>query len=219
MYNIDQITSSLAFQGVSYKSDFQVRINTTSEFRNKYTRIAGFVPDFLTAQMAFRIEATELPGRSIQTVDYRDHGAMRKIGYNAQYMDLGITVICSEDLREKEFFDTWQDIIIGNHRSGGREARYDNQFNAGYYDDYICSIDIIQFNRQTQNPVYEIRLQEAYPLQIAPLAVSWSDSEIHKLSVNFAYRYYTHNLNGAIPTRPQAREQFSSGPNGTPGSL
>ena len=218
MYNIDQLTSSLSFQGVSYKSDFQVRINTTQKFRNKYTRIAGVAPDYLTAQMAFRIESTELPGRSVQTVDYRDHGVVRKIGYNAQYMEIGIEVICSEDLREKEFFDVWQDIIVGAHRSGGLEARYDNQFNVGYYDDYICSVDIIQFNRQTQNPIYTIKLEEAYPLSVSPMAVSWSDSEIHKLSVQFAYRYYTHNLTN-VPTRQEAREQFSSGPNGVPGSF
>ena len=218
MYNIDQLTSSLNFQGVSYKSDFQVRINTTQKFRNKYIRIAGVAPDYLTAQMAFRIEATELPGRSVQTIDDRYHGVVRKIGYNAQYMEIGIGVICSEDLREKEFFDVWQDIIVGTHRSGGLEARYDNQFNVGYYDDYICSVDIIQFNRQTQNPIYTIKLEEAYPLSVSPMAVSWSDSEIHKLSVQFAYRYYTHNLTN-VPTRQEAREQFSSGPNGVPGSF
>ena len=218
MYSIDQLTSSIAFQGVSYKSDFQVRINTTQNFRNKYTRIAGIPPDYLTSQMAFRIEATELPGRSVQTIDYLHHGVVRKIGYNAQYMDISLQIICSEDLREKEFFDVWHDIIVGGHRSGGREARYDNQFNVGYYDDYVCSIDIIQFNRQTQNPIYEVKLLEAYPLAVAPMSVSWADGDIHKLSVTLAYRYYTHNLD-SVPTREQAREQFSSGPNGVPGSF
>lgn len=218
MYNIDQLKSSLNFQGVSYKSDFQVRINSSQNFRNKYRRIAGVAPDFLTAQMLFRIESTEIPGRSVQTMDLKEHGVMRKIGYNAQYTDISMSIICSEDLREKEFFDTWQDIMVGEHRSGGLFARFDNQFNAGYYDDYICNIDIIQFNRQTQNPIYEVRLVEAYPVQVAPLSVAWNDGEIQRLNVNFAYRYYTHNLKN-IATRDQVPEQFSTGPNGKPDSL
>lgn len=218
MFNLDQIMANLNYQGVSYKSDFQVRINSSQNFRNKYIRIAGVAPDYLTSQMMFRIESTELPGRSVQTMDHKEHGVMRKIGYNAQYTDISMSIICSEDLREKEFFDVWQDIMVGAHRSGGREARFDNQFNAGYYDDYVCSVDIIQFNRQTQNPIYTVQLVEAYPLQVAPLSVGWSDAEIQKLNVNFAYRYYTHNLTN-MPTREESREQFSSGPNGTPGSF
>lgn len=218
MFSLNQIMANLNFQGVSYKSDFQVRINTSQNFKNKYNRIAGVGPDYLTAQMVFRIEAAELPGRSVQTIDYRDHGVLRKIGYNAQYSDISFTIICSEDLREKEFFDTWQDIIIGAHRSGGQEARYDNQFNSGYYDDYVCSVDIIQFNRQTQNPIYTVRLVEAFPTQVAPMAVSWGDTDVQKLTVNMSYRYYTHNLTN-IPTRQESRKQFQSGSNGIPGSF
>jgi hypothetical protein len=193
-FTVNEFISNINSRGVAYKSDFEVRILPRQGFRSEYIRRSGpaaISPNAVLEDLTFRIEATELPGRAVQTIDYRDHGVLRKIGYNAQYSDVGITIICSEDLREREFFDIWQDIIVGDHRSLVDTGVIDKKFNAGYYDDYICDMELIQYNRQTQKETYKVKLEEVYPLQISPLQVAWSDGEVHKLSITLAYRYYT----------------------------
>lgn len=177
-FSANEFRSRIGNNGVAFKSDFEAKIY-------------GVGSGSLIEDLTFRIEETEIPGRSVQTIDYRDHGVMRKIGYNAQYADIAITIICSRDLKEKELFDNWQDLIVGNHRNnGGSDAERARQFNAGYYDDYVGRMDIIQYDRLGKK-TYHVKLEEVYPLQVSPLQVSWSNPELQKLNVTLAYRYYT----------------------------
>ena len=138
--------------------------------------------------LALRADSAELPGRAVQTLDNRYYGPLRKSGYQANYVDTTITFICSEDLREKLFFERWQDLIVGEHRVAGTNPD-SKAFNAGYYDDYVSSIEILQMN-ENNDVTYEMRLLQAYPIQVAPLPLNWASDELQRLSVTFAYNRY-----------------------------
>jgi len=138
--------------------------------------------------LALRADSAELPGRAVQTLDNRYYGPLRKSGYQANYVDTTITFICSEDLREKLFFEKWQDLIVGEHRVAGTNPD-SKAFNAGYYDDYVSSIEILQMN-ENNDVTYEMRLLQAYPIQVAPLPLNWASDELQRLSVTFAYNRY-----------------------------
>jgi hypothetical protein len=164
--------------------------------------------------LALRAESAELPGRAVQTLDNRYYGPLRKSGYQANYVDTTITFLCSEDLREKIFFERWQDLIVGEHRlpAANKNAK---AFNAGYYDDYVSTIEIMQLN-ENNDTTFEMRLLEAYPLQVAPLPLNWASDELHKLSVTFAYNRYESEkkrlpkLFGAISNLAKVRDSRTS---------
>lgn len=208
-FKINEFTSNLNAAGYAKQDRFEVRvippssssgggsalgrlISGLSLLGGRVGEIAGVLSSLGegvdTFHLALRADAAELPGRAVQTLDNRYYGPLRKSGYQANYVDTTISFICSEDLREKLFFEKWQDLIVGKHREPGTNADSES-FNAGYYDDYVSSIEIVQLN-ENNDITFEMKLLEAYPLQIAPLPLNWGSDELHKLSVTFAYNRY-----------------------------
>ena len=180
-FNINQFNADIASKGVSKESDFEVKIY----FPQK--KLGG-----LDSDLTLRAEQAVIPGRSAQSIDdARDVvGPPRKIGYTAIYLPVTITFLCDEELRIKEKMEKWMDIITGNHRVAPRSAfTGTTPFNPGYYSDYIGTIEIVKMN-QTGTRAITTRLLEAYPLSIALLNLSWESSSLHKLQVEFQYRYY-----------------------------
>jgi hypothetical protein len=127
--------------------------------------------------LTLRAENASLPGRSVATTESTFVGPMRKLGYTAMYSEVAITFILGESYIEKEFFDKWIDAIVGDHRV--KHSPGGEKFNAGYY-------------RAGEN-TYKTTLIEAWPINMAAVALDWGSSEISKLNVTFAYRYYEHS--------------------------
>ena len=173
--NIQSFVSSMNAHPPAMASDFEVRI---------FSKIGG------SEKLTLRAENVSLPGRSIATTDSLHVGPMRKIGYTAMYAEIAITFILGESYIEKEFFDKWIDTIVGDHRvkhnPGGE------RFNTGYYDDYKGTIEIQNVNRAGEN-TYKTTLIEAWPINMAAVALDWGSNDITKLNVTFAYRYYEHS--------------------------
>lgn len=88
----------------------------------------------ISASLPLRIESAELPGRSMLSTDQTYYGPMRKIPYRFNATPITLSVILSEDYREREFFQRWQDLILGGSRLSGTNP--DSMFDVGYYDDY-----------------------------------------------------------------------------------
>ena len=179
-FNINQFNADIASKGVSKESDFEVKIYFPQS-------LGG-----LDSDLTLRAEQAVIPGRSAQSIDdARDVvGPPRKIGYTAIYLPVTITFLCDEELRIKEKMEKWMDIITGNHRVAPRSLfTGTTPFNPGYYSDYIGTIEIVKMN-QTGTRAITTRLLEAYPLSIALLNLSWESSSLHKLQVEFQYRYY-----------------------------
>jgi hypothetical protein len=138
--------------------------------------------------LRFRIDAADLPGRSIRTTDHKHlgYGLTSKIGYDVTYPDVSLTMICGADLGEKSLFQAWQSSIIGNHSRNQDTRRHQS---IGYYDDYTASIAIIQYD-ETGKAVYTLALAEAYPVTINALPLSWSADGLHRLTVQFTYKHF-----------------------------
>lgn len=138
--------------------------------------------------IAFRCEAAEIPGRSVATTEYKDWGVPSKIGYAPIYADLGLTLLLSEDLREKKFFEAWQDAVIGDHRVDQKTTK---GWNTRYYDNYVGTVEIQQKNQKGE-VVATYKLEETFPLIVNPVSLDWnSTNEVSKLQVSMAYKYYT----------------------------
>ena len=175
----DEFAANLNKRGVAKASNFEVKI------------IGGI--DIATERdMTFRAETAELPGRTLSTNEYRIYGPIRKIPYASTYTDTSITILSSKDLAEKVYFEEWQNLIH-NHKADDRGGQY----NLGYYNDYIKDVIITTFD-ESGGQTSEHTFNEAYPIGIAPIGLSWGSDELIKLQITFAYRDYSFN-NDPIP--------------------
>ena len=181
-----ELLATLNKNGVAKSSHFEVQITgpgTTGEEND----------------LMFRADACELPGRTISTSEYRIYGPIRKVAYASTYTDTSIGFLCSEDLREKRYFDEWQDIIMHHRATSGMSAKHTKgRYETGYYEDYVRTIEIRQYNVSgaKQSTHY---LDEAYPIGIAPIALSWGNEELIRLQVTFAFHDYRADFTPGPP--------------------
>lgn len=120
-----------------------------------------------------------IPEINTQNVNFSEYGELRKYGHVNAYTDTTLTYYCSEDLRERTFFEEWNKLVY-NHKNK----------NYGYYKDYVGRIEFVKYdagwNRQTA--VY--RFNEAYPGMIGSAEFNYDASDLTRLDVGFKYRSY-----------------------------
>lgn len=141
--------------------------------------------------LTFRIDSAEFPGRSILNIPYTDYGLPRKMAIGSNVVESSFSVICSEDLRERILFETWQDMIAGTYREPNAiREKGEDRYGIGYYSDYISDAAVItQFN-ESGIPTYRCTLKECYPQLVSPLSLSWAADEIHRMTVVMTYRHF-----------------------------
>jgi len=143
-----------------------------------------------------RAFSAEIPGRTLSTTEYRVYGPLRKMAYASTYTDTRVEFLCTEGLKEKRFFENWQDRATGTMADAPRAFERNNvsggKYNAGYYDDYAKGTITIQlYNEGGMHGMATHKFHEVYPIGIAPMAVTWDSADLIKLAVTFAFRDYT----------------------------
>lgn len=123
--------------------------------------------------------SVELPGRDIVTLEGQQYGQARAMGFNHQHADTNIEFYSSEDLRERLFFEQWQESIF-NWRNG----------NVGYYDEYASSIIIQKLDYTGKTIEAQYKLQGCYPTNVGTQAMSHDNGEPLRLNVTFKTHYY-----------------------------
>lgn len=154
------------------QSHFMVRISKNAQ------------ADRDTEGMMYLCENAELPGRALQMLDARTYGPNYKVPFQSTYPDITLTFVCTGEMYEKNFFDSWMEEInpISN-------------FDFSYRDEYMATIDIFQYSVEATSetsllPTYQLSLIEAFPVTIMPLPLNWAEDGFHRLSVQFVYTYF-----------------------------
>lgn len=121
-----------------------------------------------------------LPARDITNVEWREYGESRQLGVVHNHSN-GVTLsyYCSEDLRERLFFENWQNLIF-NPKNKMRE----------YYDNYIGSMEIIKYDAGWKEQTAIYKLNEVYPTNIAAQTMVYEGTSVLRLDINFKYRNY-----------------------------
>lgn len=185
MSTINQILAHIRSSGVVRPCNFQVNVFLPQMF----FRGSGALVDYFSElgvttndshQLTFLCEAARLPGKAFATIDNRAYGPQYKTPYLPSYSDteeVALTFRLTRTMQERKLFDAWLNNIADP---------FTNDFN--FYKEYISTIEIIQLD-QEDNPVYGVRLLEAYPLSIQgnELDMGANDS-YHKMQVAFTYR-------------------------------
>jgi|LakMenE18May11ns_1017448.scaffolds.fasta_scaffold9938252_4 hypothetical protein len=132
--------------------------------------------------LSFKCEQAEFPGREFMTTDAHIYGPTYKSPNMSAYGDVNLTLLCDNNLIQKQFFQLWMTIINN-----------DGSFDFKYRDDYVCKVNITQFN-ELNDATFECTLFEAYPVSVAPIQTSWADDTINRLQVTLTYRYWNSKV-------------------------
>jgi hypothetical protein len=135
----------------------------------------------LADEMVYLCEAAEIPGRVLNTMEYRYYGPTVKAPYQSVWNEIALTFMCRDLMREKELFDTWMERINPS-----------TTFDFLYKSQYQCTIEVftIMQGQMEGNPSmasYLLRLDEAFPTLIAAMPANFGDDQYHRLTVSFAF--------------------------------
>lgn len=145
------------------------------------------------------VEAVDMPGRTLDTTDFRIYGPKRQIVTGHSFSgEITMSVYCDKYLRQRSFFEMWQ------------KAAFDQgSNNVHFYDEYTGGLRIYQLgsfagNDDKDRIAYGVELFEVFPKTIS--AVSYSneaENQIQKISVSLAFRNWiniTMDRNGSYTT-------------------
>ena len=205
-FDINRFSGEMAKNGIAKTSDFEVEISgapvsggagnafslnniidTVIQSTASAVGLGGILGGVrgVAESLSFRIDSVTMPQRSSSPISYETYGAPYKIGGPLNYVELEFSVICSPDLREREFFLAWQDLIGGDHRTGTTD------FDMGYYDEYVCNQGFAIYQLDPNgNRTRVIKLIDSYPTVVGPISSSWAQTDIVKNSITMAYRYF-----------------------------
>lgn len=180
VHTVDEILANIIQNGFANPSRYRVDIYRNTPLNgslvgvnNAATQSQGFRNFSINCEMA------TLPGVGVTTSDRRYYGPTRKMPYNILHNDLNLSFYCSEDHRERKYFDAWVEQI----------ANMDN-FDIGFYDEYVSTIKVVNFDNSNRVAL-EMEIYEAYPLSVTPIDLGYSNMSTQaKVMVNFAYYKY-----------------------------
>lgn len=153
----------------------------------------------------FKCEAAEFPSRQFGLIDLNIYGPGIKFPISNSYDDVILRFICSDDMREKLFFDGWMDLIslpsktkFINKFSETSDPSSLDTYNLGtnydfsYKSNYISKILIKQYDLKGDF-IYGVVLENAFPYVVRSLPLRWHEqNDYHKLDVHFNYRYFKY---------------------------
>ena len=128
----------------------------------------------------FRVNSVSFPGRTVRSTEYTLYGPEQKIGMYANYGDVNMSIICSADHREREFFMKWQDLVVGGHRVNS------SSYDIGYYNGYVAPIEINTY-RSDGKKMKTTKLSDAYPSGIGNIEYSWTNNDHAMLPITWSY--------------------------------
>lgn len=155
-------------------------------------RSSGFANGDLNNTFRFRCEAAEFPGKSIATTDDTSYGATVKYAYDTTYNDINITVMASEDMRERAYFEIWMDNIVYSPTPNGSITDVMGGL-IRYYDEYAYGgkVTVTQVNDQRVQLV-KYMMHNAFPIALSPMTANWEENDTYqRFTVTMSYRYHS----------------------------
>ena len=152
--------------------------------------------------LALQCESAELPGRTTATADVKIYGPTFKVPYQTQYGDTSLTFLCTNDFYERKLFERWMECI---HPSDTNNVRFPKGANSRY----LTNIKIIQYDEFIRK-IFAVELLDAFPIGIAPQALSWGEEGFHRLTIQFAYQKYRPVYDGSYDLASAATALFGT---------
>lgn len=105
-FNINNFIAHTNKTGDYARSDkFEVEISVPKIMED--SDYASFGPS-----LTFQCEATELPGRNVNMIEYRHHALVERIPHYNTFDNINLTFYCNDSFLEKKFFDDWINSMV-----------------------------------------------------------------------------------------------------------
>ena len=161
----------------------------------------------VSKQLTLQCQSVSLPAHDLQTQNraYASEPGREMVQTHGYAGTIDCTFLLSNDLREKHYFEQWQNLAVDNYTH-----------KANYYDDYIGSMEIYQMSTKAKRNVgpnrvpgphaeipnekhakfeeertYGVRASEVYPKTVGAISYAASSAnEIATLDVRFEFRQW-----------------------------
>jgi hypothetical protein len=165
-----------------FKSSFRKEVARSNRFDVFIPIPLGLSP-FLgeSRALALRCENAQLPSRNLSTAPSKIYGVTEEYPYASTFDDVSLTFVVTEDMKEKNLFDSWMNYI--NPIS---------TYNVKYKNQYAVPIVIRQYDLQNRLTM-SVTLLDAYPKAVNQMDLDWASDAIHKVTVTFAYTSWRNN--------------------------
>ena len=137
-------------------------------------------------QLSMLCEAAEMPGKALTSQNVVIYGPGYNVPYLTTYQNITLTFYCTNIHTERLLFDLWMDSIVNPVTNNARFAK-------GINSSYMTGIDITQYDTYADKEIeiYKVKLNDAFPISIAPQQLAWNDDGFQRLSVSFLYQTYS----------------------------
>jgi len=119
-----------------------------------------------------------IPSRDILNMEFEEYGEPRSLGIKHVHTDFTTRFICSEDLRERDFFESWQDVIFDPKTK-----------KHGYYNDYIGHVEVVKYSAGGTQEMARYKFSEAYPTNIGASELT-AEGNLLELDITWKFRNY-----------------------------
>jgi len=113
-----------------------------------------------------------------------------KLPYDVTYNDIQLSIICSSDMKERLFFESWIDSIVGR---AGLTATVPVGGLVSYFEDYARGITLtVSQLDEAGNTLIKYTMNDVYPITISPMNATWEEvNSYQRFGVTFFYRHYS----------------------------
>jgi len=165
---IDDFTS--AIDGVAQPNRYEVEFSR---------------PAFLTAfpkqEYKYLLTSINLPGQELRTNSAHFWGMKKEIVSSLDFDPMTATFICDKDLKIRKAFEEWLDEIVNK-----------GTFTVGYYEDYVCSMDIYLLNRKLEK-IRRYHIREVYPANLSDISLGF-DKNDEPMTFTVTLRYWDYEI-------------------------
>ena len=175
-----------------YKVEFRGIERLTS--LSSYLRSRDISNQFISRELGEYCRSAQIPGTQIASHSAIDQfpGVTEKFAYRRQFPNVTMRFYVDYEYKVQKFFELWQEYILsGSNTSDGVDFDQKNYYyRVKYPDQYKCErIRLLKFDRDHKEGI-EYNFLGAYPKNISSTQVSYDQSRILEVTVQFEYDRY-----------------------------
>lgn len=183
--DIKNFIAEVKREGLSRTNRFGCTVDAPKTLRTNPTFASA---DFYRKLFLY-CESINIPGVNMSTTPVRTFGETREMPYEKIFEPVTANYYIDTGFKVKAFFEAWQDSV---QNTTDRTIQF--------YNNYVSTVHLF-INDVANNTRYLVKLHEAYPKAVASINLSQSSNEVAKISVTYAYKYFTSALYAPPPAK------------------
>lgn len=179
-------------------ADFRASIDNQGVLKNNRHLVSIPMPNVVQDKtvgqlLTLRCESATIPGIDLASADGPPrfgYGPTQKHPYNASFGDISLSFLVDKDSKVHQFFYQWVTGIVNTNSRGGTDMNVQTNgkypYESAYKDDYSVRLTIDLYNDEAAK-AFSVIVYQAFPSSLPSVSTSWSDTDLIKISVPFAF--------------------------------